>query len=85
MFIVPNYKIQIPMVNCILHCGYTMQHKFIRTRAFKGVANKGIEVDLIVFDIYKNLHIPMSYQVYTWCSKKLKGWKNMNLVIKNKL
>jgi hypothetical protein len=35
-----------------------MQHKPSRTRAFKGVANKGIGVDLMIFDIPENLHVP---------------------------
>jgi hypothetical protein len=35
-----------------------MQHKSDRTQAFKGVANKGIGIDLMVFDISKNLSVP---------------------------
>jgi hypothetical protein len=35
-----------------------MQHKPDRTRAFKGVANKGVGVDLMIFDIHNNLPIP---------------------------
>jgi hypothetical protein len=37
---------------------FEMQHKANRIRAFKGVANKDVGVDLMIFDIPKNLHIP---------------------------
>jgi hypothetical protein len=35
-----------------------MQHKPDRSRAFKGIANKGVGVDLMIFDIPKNLSVP---------------------------
>ena len=35
-----------------------MYDKFDRIWAFKGVANKGVGVDLMIFDIPKNLPIP---------------------------
>jgi hypothetical protein len=57
-FIALEYKIQGPILNCILNCVYVMQHKFDLTRAFKGVANKGVGVDLMIFDISKNLPVP---------------------------
>jgi hypothetical protein len=35
-----------------------MQHKPDRTQAFKGVANKSVGVDLMIFDILENLPVP---------------------------
>jgi hypothetical protein len=42
----------------ILIVFFVMQHKPDHTWAFKGVANKGIGVDLMIFDIPENLPIP---------------------------
>jgi hypothetical protein len=51
-----------------------MQHKPDRPRAFKGVAKKGVGVDLMIFDIPKNLPIPnMSI-----LSSSIPNWNQMH-------